>query len=62
VRHTVARGRVVLEDFVHQTIDPTDVAREARRLAPELWVRFHELKWNTPYLGPASAAGEETPR
>ncbi len=62
VRHTVARGRVVLEDFVHQTIDPADVAREASRLAPELWDRFHVLKWNTPYLGPASGAGEETPR
>jgi cytosine/adenosine deaminase-related metal-dependent hydrolase len=62
VRHTVARGRVVLEDFIHQTIEPADVAREASRLAPELWARFHDLKWNTPYLGPASGAGEETPR
>jgi len=57
VRHTVARGRLVLEDFVHRTLEPTDLAREARRLAPELWDRFHELKWNTPYLGSASGDG-----
>jgi len=62
VRHTVARGRVVLEDFVHRTLDPADVAREARRLAPGVWARFHALNWNTPYLGPASGAGEETSR
>ena len=58
VRHTVARGRVVLENFVHRTIDPAELAREARRLAPELWDRFHALTWNTLYLGPAS--GDDT--
>lgn len=59
VRHTVARGRVVLEDFDHTTLSPVDLASEARLLSPGLWKRFHELAWNTPYLGPPSAAGKE---
>jgi putative selenium metabolism protein SsnA len=41
VRHTVARGRVVLEDFRHTTLDPQALAAEARALAPALWKRFH---------------------
>ncbi len=54
VRHTVARGRVVYEDFVHRTLRPAELAREARRAAPGLWDRFHRTKWNTPYLGPGT--------
>ena len=53
VRHTVARGRVLLEDFRHTTLDPEELAARARELAPPLWKRFHALEWNTPYLGPA---------
>jgi putative selenium metabolism protein SsnA len=52
VRHTVARGRVLLEDFRHTTLDPGELAARARELAPPLWKRFHALEWNTPYLGP----------
>lgn len=58
VRHTVARGNVVLEDFVHTTLDPADIAREARHLAPGLWRRFHELPWGTPYLGCSSGSAD----
>ena len=53
VRHTVARGRILLEDFHHSTLDLENLAALARKLAPELWNRFDGLDWNTPYLGPA---------
>ena len=51
VRHTVARGRTLLRNFQHTTLDPAAIAREARERAPELWRRFHALEWGTPYLG-----------
>lgn len=51
VRHTIARGRVLLEDFGHSTINLAQVAARARERAPELWRRFHALDWGTPYLG-----------
>ncbi len=51
VRHTVARGRVLLEDFRLTTIDPQELAARARELSPALWRRFGELSWGTPYLG-----------
>jgi putative selenium metabolism protein SsnA len=51
VRHTVARGRVLLEDFRLTTIDVQALAARARRLAPALWDRFHGLAWGTPYVG-----------
>ena len=51
VRHTVARGRVVLEEFEHTTMDPRELAAAARAAAPALWERFHALNWGTPYLG-----------
>lgn len=60
VRHTVARGRTLLEDFRHLTMDPAALAAEARDAASALWERFHALDWNTPYLGPGGSAGEET--
>lgn len=50
VRHTVARGRLLLEDFRHTTLDPQDLAGRARAAAPELWKRFHDLSWNTPFI------------
>ncbi|MCK5641373.1 MAG: amidohydrolase family protein, partial [Gammaproteobacteria bacterium] len=52
VRHTVARGNVLLEEFSHTTLDPKVLAKTAREIAPALWERFHALEWNTPYLGP----------
>lgn len=51
VRHTIARGRVVLRDFEHTTMDPRDLAAEAHDASPALWNRFHALDRGTPYLG-----------
>jgi putative selenium metabolism protein SsnA len=51
VRHTVARGRILLEDFRHTTLDPQELAAQARDLAPSLWARFHSLEWGTNFLG-----------
>lgn len=51
VRHTVARGRVLLDDFRFRTVDPPALAERARRASPDLWRRFHKLSWNTPFLG-----------
>ena len=52
VRHTVAWGEPVLEDFRHKTLDVEALSEEARATAPALWDRFSKLDWNTPYLGP----------
>ena len=52
VRHTIARGRVLLEDFRHTTLDPSRLAERARELSPELWRRFRKLPWGTSFLGP----------
>jgi cytosine/adenosine deaminase-related metal-dependent hydrolase len=43
VRHTVARGRVLLRDFRHTTLDPEVLAREAAKVSPALWERFRGL-------------------
>jgi putative selenium metabolism protein SsnA len=43
VRHTIARGQVVLEDFRHTTLDVEAIAADARQIAPEVWQRFHAL-------------------
>jgi putative selenium metabolism protein SsnA len=51
VRHTVARGRVLLQDFEHRAIDPGKLAGRGRDLTPELWNRFHALSWGTSFLG-----------
>ena len=51
VRHTIARGRVVLQDFEHTTMSPQDIASAALAATPALWERFHALDWGTPYLG-----------
>ncbi len=51
VRHTVARGRVLLEDFAHTTIDCQELAARARERSPALWRRFGALSWGTPFLG-----------
>jgi putative selenium metabolism protein SsnA len=52
VRHTVARGRVLLEDYLLRTLNLEAIALDARRATPGLWERYHALEWNTPYLGP----------
>ncbi len=51
VRHTVARGRLLLEDFRLRTVDPEALAARARELSPGLWQRFRELSWGTNFLG-----------
>jgi cytosine/adenosine deaminase-related metal-dependent hydrolase len=43
VRHTIARGRVVLEDFRHTTLDPQAIAEAACAESPRLWERFRAL-------------------
>jgi putative selenium metabolism protein SsnA len=43
VRHTIAHGRVLLEDFRHTTLDLRQITAAAREVAPEVWQRFHEL-------------------
>lgn len=51
VRHTIARGRILLEDFVHATLDLRELAARAGELSPALWERFHALKCGTSFLG-----------
>ena len=51
VRHTVARGEILLEDFRHRTLDPLDIAERARAATPGLWQRFHALDGGTSFLG-----------
>jgi putative selenium metabolism protein SsnA len=43
VRHTIARGQVLLKDFCHTTLDPLEISRVARAEAFGLWERFREL-------------------
>jgi cytosine/adenosine deaminase-related metal-dependent hydrolase len=43
VRHTIARGRVVMEDFRLLTVDLEETAREARSISQHVWNRFQHL-------------------
>ncbi len=43
VRHTIARGQVLLEDFRHTTLDIAEIAEAARIEAPGLWERFYAI-------------------
>ena len=43
VRHTIAHGRVLLEDFRHTTMDIAQIIEGARAEAPELWERFRVI-------------------
>ncbi|MEM7587530.1 MAG: hypothetical protein AAF560_29345, partial [Acidobacteriota bacterium] len=52
VRHTVARGEVLLRDFEPTRADPAALAERARAAAPGLWQRFKALPWGTAFLGP----------
>lgn len=51
VRHTIARGRVLLEDFQYTTLDLAEIAARARELSPSLWQRFQSLPRGTSFLG-----------
>lgn len=42
-RHTVARGRILLKNFLHTEINIERLSAEARRLSPALWERFQRL-------------------
>jgi len=48
VRHTVARGRVIMEDHRITTLDSTAIANESSAATPELWKRFHALGVSRP--------------
>ncbi len=48
VRHTIARGRVVMEDHRITTLDPAAIADEASEATPALWDRFHALSVSQP--------------
>lgn len=48
VRHTIARGRFLLEDHRFTRVDPTVVAEEARKATPALWERFRALGGSLP--------------
>ncbi len=52
VRHTIARGRVLLEDFRHTTLDPQAIGEVARSEAPGLWERFRALEDESDGLFP----------
>jgi cytosine/adenosine deaminase-related metal-dependent hydrolase len=43
VRHTVARGALLMEDFRLLTIDTEDTAEQAREIAPRVWERFASM-------------------
>ena len=43
VRHTIARGRVLMKDFELATVDLEAIAAEARLIAPEVWARFKAM-------------------
>ncbi len=51
IRHTIARGQLLLKDHRHTTLDPEAIAGRAREVAPVLWKRFHALGWGTRFLG-----------
>lgn len=48
VRHTVARGEVLMEDHGFKTLDLSAIAGEARIATPALWERFHTLGASQP--------------
>jgi putative selenium metabolism protein SsnA len=41
VRHTVARGKVLMEDYRVLTMDLEETAARAREISREVWKRFH---------------------
>ena len=43
IRHTIAHGRVLLEDFRYTTLDIAEIVEKARIETPALWERFHAI-------------------
>ncbi len=60
VRHTIARGRVLLENFRHTTLDPTALAERAQKVTPALQERFSKLAWGTSFLGEPSVHSRQS--
>jgi cytosine/adenosine deaminase-related metal-dependent hydrolase len=42
IRHTVARGELLMRDFEILTVDLRAAAAEASRIAPDVWRRFRD--------------------
>jgi len=43
VRHTIAHGRILMQDHELTTLDPVELAEESRAVAPGVWERFRRL-------------------
>ncbi len=43
IRHTIARGRILMKDFELVTVDLEATAEKAREIAPEVWSRFRAM-------------------
>lgn len=54
VRHTIARGQILMEDRRLTTLDPAAIADEARAATPALWERFHALGVSRPEWFPST--------
>lgn len=61
VRHTVARGRWLVDHFEACGLDPHRLAAEIRPVREVLWLRFHKLGAGTSYLGPEPGAAGGRP-
>jgi putative selenium metabolism protein SsnA len=59
IRHTVARGRVLMEDFSLTRLDLERVAAQARAAAPALWERFRAIGLETALPREADAAPDK---
>jgi cytosine/adenosine deaminase-related metal-dependent hydrolase len=44
IRHTVAHGRILMQDLELKTLDPLALAEASQRLVPDLWRRFTSLE------------------
>lgn len=51
VRHTIGRGRILMQDFDVKTLDTQAIIGESRRLARDLWRRFGDMNSGTDFLG-----------
>lgn len=60
VRHTIARGRVLLQDYVHTTLDPAALAEHAQEITPGLRERFSKLACGTSFLGAPSVHARQS--
>ncbi len=59
VRHTVSRGRFLMENFRPCLQDAERIARESLGVRHDLWSRFRAMEAGTPYLGPRQKGQQE---